>query len=107
MSKYRDFCGPYFSIFSRIFPDICTDSTSLHNEIEFSKSVWKRNCFPFLFIDNCIKHFLDKLFITSNIFGTESEKKDAFICLEFLDKISLQSKKQLTRIFRVCQKNLK
>ena len=34
-------------------------------------------------------------------------KKEVFICLEFLSKISLQSKKQLTEIFRTCQKNVK
>ena len=39
--------------------------------------------------------------------GKVSKKKVIFICLEFLGKISLQSKKQLTEIFRACQKNIK
>ena len=60
------------------------------------------------FIDNCIKFFfLDKLFIERNISGAVTKKKEVFICLEFLGKISLQSKKQLTEIFRTCQKYIK
>ena len=34
-------------------------------------------------------------------------KKELFISLECLDKISLQVKKQLVEIFRKCQKNIK
>ena len=75
--------------------------------MNFLKSVWQRNSFPVFFIDNCIKKFLDKLFIKRNISDAVSMKKEVFICLEFLSKISLQSKKQLTGIFRTCQKNIK
>ena len=35
------------------------------------------------------------------------KKKEVFICLEFLGKISLQSKKQLTEIVHTCLKNIK
>ena len=87
--------------------NICADYVTLHTEIEFLKSIWQRNSFPLFFIDKCIKRFLDKLFIKRNISGTVSKKKEVFICLEFLGKMSLQNKKQLTEIFRTCQKNIK
>ena len=86
--------------------NICADYVTLHTEIEFLKSIWQRNSFPLFFIDKCIKRFLDKLFIKRNISGTVSKKKEVFICLEFLGKISLQSKKQLIEIFWTCQKNI-
>ena len=87
--------------------NICADYVTLHNEIEFLKSIWQRNSFPLFFIDNCIKKILDKLFIKRNISSEVSKKRQVFICLEFLGKISLQSKKQLAVIFRTCQKNVK
>ena len=69
--------------------------------------MWQIHSFPLFFIDNCIKNFLDKLFIKQYISGTVSKKKEVFICIEFLGKISLQSKKQLTETFCTCQKNIK
>ena len=86
--------------------NVC-DYVTLHNEIEFLKSIWKRKSLPLFFIDNCIKHFLDKLFIKWNISGAVSKKKEVFICLEFLGKYSLQCKKLLIEIFRSCQINIK
>ena len=35
------------------------------------------------------------------------KKKEVFICVEFLGKIYLQSKKQLTEIVGTCLKNIK
>ena len=65
------------------------------------------NFFSTFFIDKCIKRFLGKFFITHKTSDSVSDKKEIFICLEFLGKISFQSKKQLTEIFRKCKKNLK
>ena len=87
--------------------NICADYVTLHTETEFLKSIWKRNSFPLFFIVKCIKRFLDKLFIKRNISGTVSKKKEVFICLEFLGKMSLQNKKQLIEIVQACQKNIK
>ena len=75
--------------------NICADYQTLHQEIEFLKSTWQRNSFPLFFIDSCIKKFLDKLFIPSRPSNNRSDKREIFICLEYLGKISLQSKKQL------------
>ena len=63
--------------------------------------------FPFFFIDNCIKHFKDKLFTTRKSSNTIPDKKEIFIFLECLGKISLQSKKQLIDILRTCRKKMK
>ena len=65
-----------------------------------------KKLFSTFFIGYCIKNVLDKLFLKQNISGTVSGKK-GFICFEFLGKISLQSKKQVTEIFHTCQKNIK
>ena len=78
--------------------NICADYVTLHTE---------RNSFPLFFIVKCIKRFLDKLFIKRNISGTVSKKKEVFICLEFLGKMSLQNKKQLIEIVQAYQKNIK
>ena len=96
-------------IHNLLFPayNVRVDQVTLHNEIEFLISIWQRNSFPLFFIDNCIKKFLDNLFINRNISGTVSKKKEVFNCLEFLGKIYLQSKDQLTEIVCTCKKNIK
>ena len=80
-------CRPY---------NICADYSILHNEIKYLKNYLAEK---FVSIDNCncIKIFLDKLFITTKSSNTISYKKEIFICLEFLVKISLQSKKTVDR----------
>ena len=87
--------------------NICADYSILHNEIKYLKTIWQKNLFPLFFIDSCTKKFLDKLFITYKSSNTISDKKEIFICLEFLGKISLQSKKQLLDIFTTCCKKMK
>ena len=87
--------------------NICADYSILHNVIKYLKTIWQKNSFPLFFSDNCIKNFLDKLFITRKSSNTISDKKEIFICLEFLGKISLQSKKELIDIFRTCRKKMK
>ena len=72
--------------------NICANCTTLYNEIDFLKSIWQKNSFSLFFIDNCIKHFLDKVFIKRSISDAVSRKKEVLISLEFLGKISLQVK---------------
>ena len=87
--------------------NICADYSILHNKIKYLRTIWQKNSFPLFFIDNCIKFFLDKLFITCKSSNNISDRKEIFICLEFLGKISQQSKKQLIDIFRTCHKKVK
>ena len=87
--------------------NICSDYVLLHNEIEYLKSGWQKNSFPLFFIDSCVKKFFDKLFIIRKTSNSVPQKKEVFICLEYLGKISLQCKKQLVEIFRTCKPNIK
>ena len=85
------------------FYNICADYSVLHNKIKYLKTIWQKNSFPLIFIDNSIKQFLSKLFITRKSSKTISDKKKIFICLELSGKIYLQSKKLLIDIFRTCR----
>ena len=62
--------------------------------------------FPLFFINNCIKKNLYKFLITHKSSKSISDKMEIFICLDFLGKIPLQSKKQLINIFRTCRKKM-
>ena len=77
------------------------------NEVQYLKLIWQKNSFSSFFIDSCIKRFLDKLFIIRKTSDSVCDKKEIFICLEFLAKISFQNEKQLIETFRACKKNLK
>ena len=68
---------------------ICADYSISHDENKNLKTIGKKNSFPLFFIDNCIKKVLDELFITRKTSNTISDKKEIFICLECLGKISL------------------
>ena len=69
--------------------------------------MWQKKFFPLFYIDSSIKRFSNKFFITHKTSDSVSDKKNIFICSEFLGKISFKSKKQLTEIFRTCKNNLK
>ena len=58
-----DYKKGLISTFLHCSYNICSDYTSLHQEILFVKSVWQKNSFPLFFIDKCVKKFLDTLFI--------------------------------------------
>ena len=85
---------------------ICSDYSNLHKEIVYLKTVWLKNAFPLFFIDKCVKKFFDNSFITRKKKDC-SREKEVIISLEYLGKISLQVKKQLTDIFRSCHKEVK
>ena len=84
--------------------NICANYTTLHNEIDFSKSIWQKSSFSLFFIDNCIKHFLDKEFIKRNVSDAVSRKKEVLISLEFLGKFSLQVKDSQLKFFLLVKK---
>ena len=74
--------------------NICSDYLKLHEEILYLKSIWQKNSYPLFFIDKCIFKFLNKLFKKRSINNDSTNKKEVTISLEFLGKISLQTKKQ-------------
>ena len=69
--------------------------------------MWQKNSFPLFFIEKCVKKFLDKLFIKRKKIKDSSTKKEITISLDFLGKISLQVKRQLTEIIRTSNKDIK
>ena len=87
--------------------NICADYSILHNNIKCLKTIWQKNSFPLISIDNSIKQFLNKLFITRKSSKTILDKKEIFIYLKFSGKIYLQSKKLLIDIFITCRQKRK
>ena len=69
--------------------------------------MWQKKSFPLLFIDKCVKKFLDKLFIKRKKEKDSSAKKEITVTLEVLGKIFLQGKRQLIEAFRTCNKDIK
>ena len=68
---------------------LCSSFEIFHQEIITLKDIFKRNGYPLSFIDNCIKRFLDKVFIEKKIF-LSAQKKELICVLPFLGKKSLQ-----------------
>ena len=68
--------------------NICADYNTFHKKVQYLKLIRQKNSFLHFFIDSCIKRFLDKLFITHKMSDSVTNKKEIFICLEFLWKIS-------------------
>ena len=67
----------------------------------FLKKTLRNNDFPEYFIGRCIKLFLDKVLTTKNVKPEipESPKKEVRICLPFLEKISLETRSKLQKLF--------
>ena len=63
--------GLIWSLLYRAF-SLCSKFELFHQEILKLKDIFKRNGHPATFIDNCVKKFLDKVFI---------EKKTFFDCV--------------------------
>ena len=84
-------------------PAICTFMKKLIIWSYFGRNFHSQS----FFIDNCIQKVLNKLFIKRIRDYNTSQKKEITISLEYLRKISLLAKNQLTNIFRSCRKDIK
>ena len=80
--------GLIWSLLYRAF-SLCSNFELFHQEILESKDIFKRNCYPTSFIDNCVKRFLDKVFIEKKTFLTAS-KNELACALPFIGRKSLQ-----------------
>ena len=87
--------------------NICSSYSQILEDFIHLKSVWQKNSFPLFFIDKCIHKFLNKLFIKRIRDSNTTQKKEITISLQYLGKISLPAKKQLTNIFRSYRKDIK
>ena len=87
--------GLIWSLLYRAF-SLCSSFELLHQEILKLKDIFKRNGYPTSFIDNCVKRFLDKVFIEKKPFLTASKKQ--LVCvLPFIGKKSLQLRSRLVK----------
>ena len=74
--------------------NLCSNMENFHQEISSLKSVFKSNGYPKNFINSCIKHFLDKLFVKNKV----SVPKVQLVCvLPYTGKSSLDLRAHLRR----------
>ena len=76
------------------FFKICSSMENFHIEIEHLRSIFKCNNYPVNIIDQCIKEFLDKLYVPKQIVPTVP-KRELLVVLPFLGKFSLNLRKRL------------
>ena len=74
---------------------ICSSYEKIHNEIVSLKDILKHNSYPKNFIDNCIKNFFDKLYVSKKVYQT-AEKKSLLIVLPFLGRLSFETRNRLS-----------
>ena len=77
----------------RVFK-ICSSMENFHIEVELLRSIFKFNNYLVNIIDQCIKTFLDKLYVPRQIVPTVSKRELLFI-LPFLGTFSLNLRKRL------------
>ena len=75
---------------------------NFHIEVEHLRSIFKCNRYPVNIIDQCIKKFLDKLYVPKQILLTVP-KKELLVVLPFLGTFSLNLRK---RLYKAVSKSL-
>ena len=76
------------------FFKICSSMENFHIEVELLRSIFKCNNYPVYIIDQCIKKFLDKLYIPKRVVSTVP-KKELLVVHPYLGAFSLNLRKQL------------
>ena len=82
-----------FTLVFRCFT-ICSDMQSFHLEVEQLRQIFKCNNYPVGLIDQCVKTFLNKLYVPKKILITVT-KKDVSIVPPFLGQFSLNLRPRL------------
>ena len=85
--------GLIFTLLFRCFT-ICSDMQSFHLEVEQLRQIFKCNNYPVALIDQCVKTFLNKIYVPKRILITVP-KKDVLIILPFLGQFSLNLRSRL------------
>ena len=67
-------CGLVYTLLHRSF-STCSSYRKSHEEIMLLKEIFKKNKYPQLFIDKCIKKCLSKLFVPKRIVPTVHKKQ--------------------------------
>ena len=89
--------GLIFTLLFRSFT-ICSDMQSFHLEVEQLRQIFKCNNYPVALIDQCIKTFLNKIYVPKRILITVP-KKDVLIVFPFLGQFSLNLRSRLYNCF--------
>ena len=76
------------------FFKICSSMENIHIEVELLRSIFKCNNYPVNIIDQCIKKFLDKLYVPKQIVPTVP-KKELLVVLPYVGTFSLNLRKRL------------
>ena len=76
------------------FFKICSSMENFHIEVEHLRSIFKCNNYPVNIIHQCIKKFLDKLYVPKQIVLTVP-KKELLVVLPLLGTFSLNLRKRL------------
>ena len=81
---------------------LCYNYENFHQEIETLKSILKRNSYPHNLVNHCIKRFLNKLFVQSDLNFTVP-KRELICVLPDLGKASLDLR---TKLKQTIERNL-
>ena len=84
------------------FFKVCSSMENFRIEVEHLRSIFKCNSYPVNIIDQCIKKFLDKLYVPKQIVLTVP-KKELLVVLPFLGTFSLNLRK---RLYKAVSKSL-
>ena len=81
------------------FLKICSSMENYHIELELLRSLFKCSNYPVNVTDQCIKKFLEKLYVPKQIVLT-APKKELPVVLPYLETISLNLRKRLYKSAR-------
>ena len=84
-----------FTLLFRVFK-LCSNFELFHPEILNLKDIFKRNGYPYNFIDVCIKIFLNNISIDKMVYAL-APKKELICALPFIGKKSLQLRSKLVK----------
>ena len=73
---------------------LCSNFERFHQEIDNLKIIFENNGYPKIFVDFCVKNYLDKVFIKAKVL-LKASKKELICILPFLGKNSMQLRTRL------------
>ena len=81
------------------YSKLCSSMESFHIEVEQLRSIFQRDNYPVNIIGQCVKKFLDKLYVPKQIVLT-LPKKELLIFITFLGKFSMSLKNKFVQIYQ-------
>ena len=79
---------------------LCSSYKNFHWEIETLKSIFKHNNYPQNFVNQCIKKFLNKLFIKKDL-NFMLPKRELTLVLPYLGKLSFDLRTRVRRTIEI------